>query len=224
MDLIVELAHALQNGFSSSVTPTPQILAALLISTLLSLYIFVLYRLVTASTFYQRDLNVALGVIGLIVTAIVLAMQSSLLVSMGMIGALSIVRFRTAVKNAKDLLFLFWAISVGIICGCMLYKLAIFSSLLITVLMLVLQLIPATRPPYLIVVNATMPIRQEDVVSCIAKFAPRQSTKSVMISGGRLEMIVQVRLKDAAALLEALHRLDRIESVSLLNHDGELNL
>lgn len=224
MSFILELNDALQSGFASSATSTPQILASLLVSTLFSLYIFVLYRLVTASTFYQRDLNVTLGVIGLVVTAIVLAMQSSLLVSMGMIGALSIVRFRTAVKNTKDLLFLFWAISIGIICGCMLYKLAFISSLLITILLLSLQLVPATRPPYLVVINAVDPTIQKSIISCIAKYAAHHSIKSTLVSNGRLEMVVQVRLKDAQSLLEALEALNTVESVSLLNHDGELNL
>lgn len=224
MNLIAELHEALLKGFSVSASSTPQILAALLMSTLFSLYIFVLYRLVTASTFYQRDLNVTLGVIGLIVTAIVLAMQSSLLVSMGMIGALSIVRFRTAVKSTKDLLFLFWAISIGIICGCMLYKLALISSLLITLLLLLLQFMPVARPPYLVVINAANPDMQNTIVTCISKYTARHCIKSTLISNDRLEMVVQVRIKDAQQLIAELSKLNTIDSVSLLNHDGELNI
>lgn len=224
MSFLQEFLETIQQGLNGANAPTSGILASLLMSAVISLYIYVLYRLLTASTFYQRDFNVALGVIGVVIAAVVLAMQSSLLVSMGMVGALSIVRFRTAVKNTKDLLFLFWSISEGIICGCGLYKLAVISSLFITLLLLAFQYAPASRPPYLAVVNASGGAARQAIISCIARYSPRYSVKSAMLSAGRLEMIVQLRKKEGPKLLDELSAIETVESASLLNHDGEFNI
>ena len=89
----------------------------LLIACFIGLYIFMIYRLTSKTAFYSKDLNVTLVGMVIVVAAIMIAMQSNLIVSLGMIGALSIVRFRNAVKNPRDLLFLFWAVSAGIIYG-----------------------------------------------------------------------------------------------------------
>ena len=80
-------------------------------------------------------------------------MQSNLVISLGMVGALSIVRFRTAVKEPKDLLFLFWSIGIGIILGARNYELALLISLVVTILLFLLELIPEGRPSLLLVIN-----------------------------------------------------------------------
>lgn len=100
------------------------ILLLLAIAALVGIYIFMVYKLSSKSAFYSRDLNVTLAGMPIIVAAIMIAMQSNLLVSLGMVGALSIVRFRNAVKNPMDLLYLFWSISAGIIVGVGLYLLS----------------------------------------------------------------------------------------------------
>ena len=103
---------------------TGKIAATLIVTALLALYIFAIYRLVTRKVFYSKNFNISLAVMSLITAAIILAMQSNLVISLGMVGALSIVRFRTAIKDPMDLAFLFWSISVGIICGAGLYEVA----------------------------------------------------------------------------------------------------
>lgn len=102
-------------GFTGLDISTSKILATMLVTSILALYIFVMYRLVTRKTFYSKTFNVAIAVISVITAGIILAMQSSLVISLGMVGALSIIRFRTAVKDPLDLIFLFWSISIGII-------------------------------------------------------------------------------------------------------------
>ena len=104
-------------GFVQSDIGTVAVLVTLGITTLLALYIYYIYRLSSRSAFYSRDFNKTLALMPVVTAAIVLAMQSSIVISLGMVGALSIVRFRNAVKDPMDLLFLFWSISVGIVCG-----------------------------------------------------------------------------------------------------------
>ena len=91
-----------------------QILGVLCLVAVISVYIFGIYRLVTRKTFYSKNFNISIAALSLITAAIILAVQSNIVISLGMVGALSIVRFRTAIKDPMDLCFLFWAIAVGI--------------------------------------------------------------------------------------------------------------
>ena len=120
---------------------TREILVALGISCLFAIYIFVFYRLVTKKTFYSKTFNISLAGITVITAAVILTIQSSVVVSLGMVGALSIVRFRTAVKEPLDLMFMFWAISSGIICGAGIAQVGVLLALVLTVIILVLDII-----------------------------------------------------------------------------------
>ena len=106
--------------FNSDLSTT-SIIMALLITAVIAVYIFAVYRVVCRKAFYSRSFAISLPVIAMITASVIIAVQSSIVISLGMVGALSIVRFRTAVKDPMDLAFLFWSISVGIICGATLY-------------------------------------------------------------------------------------------------------
>ena len=123
-----------KKGFLSSYTSenisVPHITAVLLITAAIAAYIFIVYRLVTKKTFYSRNFNIALAGIAVVTAGIILAVQSSIVISLGMVGALSIVRFRTAIKEPMDLCFLFWSIAVGICCGAHMTEVAVVLSLI----------------------------------------------------------------------------------------------
>ena len=105
------------NGYASSAIDTKTILIGLGITAVLGIFIFFIYRAITRKTFYNKTFNLSLPAMAIITAAIILTIQSNIVLSLGMVGALSIVRFRTAVKDPLDLVFLYWAISIGIICG-----------------------------------------------------------------------------------------------------------
>ena len=125
----------------------------LAIACLIGIYIFMVYKLTSKSAFYSKDLNVTMAGLPLIIAAIMVAMQSNLLVSLGMVGALSIVRFRNAVKNPLDLLYLFWSVSAGIIVGVGLYVLAFVMCIVMTILLLVLDMVPNAKASDLLVLR-----------------------------------------------------------------------
>jgi len=118
-------------GFSRYDMSPVNILIVMAISTAFAIYIFMAYRLLTRKTFYSKTFNISLAAVTVITSAIILTIQSSVVISLGMVGALSIVRFRTAVKEPMDLAFLFWAISTGIICGAGLYFIAVPLTLIL---------------------------------------------------------------------------------------------
>ena len=154
---------------------------------------------------------------------IILTIQSSVVVSLGMVGALSIVRFRTAIKEPMDLVFLYWAISVGIICGAGLSEIAIILSIVVTLAVLILSRIPLGNAPMILVVNAVNDKETNKAIrQIVRKYSRFYSEKSRNISGGQLNLVIELAVKSDDGLTGDLSSLKGVHSVSLLSHDGEV--
>ena len=140
-----------------------------------------------------------------------------------MVGALSIVRFRTAIKEPLDLVFLFWSISLGIICGAGLIKIAILVSLLLTVVIFILDKLPMTKMPMILVVNSDMIDKQSQaILETVKKYSKHYKVKSRNITDGQLDMVIEIKTSEDEALVNEISALKNIHSVSLLSHDGEV--
>lgn len=150
-------------------------------------YLFMVYRFVTKQVFYSRQFNVSLAVLPVIVAAIIVAIQSSIVISLGMVGALSIVRFRTAVKDLMDLTFLFWAISVGIICGAGLGETAVIASLVITVMILVFDNVRVVKAPMLLVMNLEGLAKEDEILKTVEAFCKYYKVKSRNLTKGKVQ-------------------------------------
>lgn len=209
-------------GFTGGDISTGRIAATLAVTALIALYIFVIYRVVTRKTFYSKTFNISLVALAVVTSAIILAMQSNLVISLGMVGALSIIRFRTAIKDPMDLVFLFWSISIGIICGAGLYEIALLTSLLVTVGIIGLDLIPTSKAPMMLVVNATELDAEEAIVNAAKAAGKLCKVKSRNYSAGHLDMIIEVRVANEAELVKAVSDIATVTSVSLISHDGEV--
>ena len=209
-------------GFNGMDITTAKIAATLFVTALLALYIFAIYRLVTRKVFYSKNFNIALAAMSLITAAIILAMQSNLVISLGMVGALSIVRFRTAIKDPMDLVFLFWSISIGIICGAGLYEVALVTSVAVTVFILVLDMIPVSRAPMMLVVNSSKMDDEQTVLDVVGKYAKYYKVKSRNLSKGRLDLVIELKVKEESALVSEVAALDGMLSASMISHDGEV--
>lgn len=209
-------------GFTSMDITTGKILATLVVTALLALYIFAIYRLVTRKVFYSKNFNISLAVMSLITAAIILAMQSNLVISLGMVGALSIVRFRTAVKDPMDLAFLFWSISIGIICGAGLYEVALITSVAVTVFILVLDMLPVSKAPMMLVVNSSEMNGEKAVLDVVKKYSRYYKVKSRNLSKNRLDLVIELRVKEESALVSEVAALGGMISASMISHDGEV--
>lgn len=208
--------------FTDPAVTMGDIAAALGMAAVLALYIYLIYKLVTRSAFYSRDFNKSLAMLPVITAGILLAMQSSFVISLGSVGALSIVRFRNAVKDPMDLVFLFWSISIGIVCGAKLYALAILLSLVLTVLVFVLDLIPAAKSPMLLVMNGSDASVETALQPILKQQAKAAHVKSRNLTTAGIDLIVELRPNDPAALVQACAALPGVQSVSLLDHDGQI--
>lgn len=217
------IKQSVLDTFSNPGVSTSQIAISLMLTTVIALYLFVAYRLLTRKTFYSKTFNIALVGVTVITASIIIAMQSSLVISLGMVGALSIIRFRTAIKDPMDLVYLFWAVSVGIICGADLFELAAGLSVLLTVLILVLDYLPTGKAPMLLIVNASHAVEAE-ILKVAAQYSKIVRVKSRTVTGGRLAIIIEVKVKKESELLAALAGVSDIETSSLISHDGEVTV
>lgn len=199
-----------------------QMIIVFCISCLIAVYIFFIYKYMCRSMFYSRDINVAMAGIVVLVAAIMIAMQSSVIVSLGMVGALSIVRFRNAVKNPMDLMFLFWSVSAGIICGVGLYLLAVVLCIVMTIMTIALSKIPQSKHNSLLILcDDKEEINWSEVKKYIKENSKYLKEKSRNIMGKETELILEIKVLDEENLLKNLKSKFGIEDIKFLTYDGE---
>ena len=215
------LKQSFLSQFDSDVSTTTIVLT-LFFAAAIGFYIFIVYRLVCRKAFYSKSFAISLPVIAMITASIIISIQSNAVISLGMVGALSIVRFRTAVKEPMDLAFLFWAISIGIICGASLYEVAVEAALLITIVMLALHFVPNAKPALLLIVNGTDAKVQPELEALLKSAATYFKVKSRNVTGTGVDMVVELRTKDEYALVEKVLTLPGVEKATLMTHDGEI--
>lgn len=191
------------------------------VACLIGLYIYTVYRLTSKAAFYSKDLNITIAGMPVIIAAIMIAMQSNLIVSLGMVGALSIVRFRNAVKNPLDLLYLFWTISAGIICGVGLSVLALSLCIVMTILLLFLEVLPNSKASALLIIRTDDEVDWREVGKVIGAYTRHYKEKSRSIKNKDTELIYEVKVSDEEALVKALRENTKLKQISFLSHDGE---
>lgn len=201
------------------------VILILLIACLMGIYIFLVYKLSSRTAFYSKDLNITMAGMPVIVAAIMIAMQSNLLVSLGMVGALSIVRFRNALKNPLDLLYLFWAISAGIIAGVGLYVLALVLALIMTILLFLLGRIPGAKAPELLILRGRdQNIDYDSLYQVIHSHCSYYKEKARSTQNSETELIIEIRTKEKDLLLQAVGKTDFFTQINCISHDGELRV
>lgn len=199
-----------------------RMLFAILFATLLSIYIFFVYRVISKESFYSKSFNITLPVITILTAAIVVAMQANLVVSLGMVGALSIVRFRTALKDPLDLAFTFWAITTGIISGTEIYGLAIITAVVVTIALFALDQLDLKEAPRLLVVNGENKEFEPELNDILDEYGIFYTVKSRNINKGNLDVIYEIQTDDGESLVKEIGSLNSIFNVSILDHDGSL--
>ena len=208
--------------FQASDVTTTTIVITLGMSVAMGLFLYFVYRFHSKSGFYSRGFNKTLAILPLITAAIMLAMGSNLTISLGMVGALSIVRFRNAVKEPVDLMYLFWSISMGIIIGAGLFELAVLLSLAVAVLIFGLDLLPTFKTPVLLVVSGSSIDLEAELLSCAKAYAKSVKIRSRNITSRGVEWILELQVRKEAELVQQVSAMEAVQSVQLMTHDGEV--
>ncbi|MBQ4124083.1 DUF4956 domain-containing protein [bacterium] len=202
----------------------PDIMTVLAIVSLLGIYIFIIYNLICKKTFYSKSFGISLIAVAVITAIIILAVKQSIIISLGMVGALSIVRFRTPVKEPLDLVFIFWAISIGIICGANLYLVAVLGSLTITIVLIAMHFIPNMHNSLLLVINADRNIEETEIINNIKEYTNIYSIRSRNANKETIDFVIEIKIKKEkeALLVKSFSKNEHILNVSLMSYDGEL--
>lgn len=201
---------------------TLDMIIALGLSFVLGLFIFYVYKKTFNGVMYSASFGVSLLAMTLITTLIILAVTSNVVLSLGMVGALSIVRFRSAIKEPLDIAFLFWSISAGIVTGAGLIPLAVFGSLFIGIIMVLFVNKKSTDNPYILVVNCSGDKSEQLVMKSVSDSVKKYMVKSKAVSVNGVELSVEVRLKDMTT--EFVNRISQLEGVTntvLVSYNGE---
>ncbi|NLZ70568.1 MAG: DUF4956 domain-containing protein [Clostridiaceae bacterium] len=195
---------------------------ALLISLAIGLYIFFVYKKTFTGVMYSASFGVSIVGMTLITTLIILAVTSNIVLSLGMVGALSIVRFRTAVKEPLDITFLFWSISAGIVIGAGLIPMAVVGSLFIGAILLIFVNRKGTDTPYIVVLNLENDAAESASMALIRERTKKNQIKSKTVSEKGIELIVEVRLRDMSArLLNEPLGIGGVSNACLVSYNGD---
>lgn len=212
------------SSFLENMTSTSLLDAAiaLVLAFALGLFIFVIYRRTYSGVMYSASFGASLIALALITTLVILAVSSNVVLSLGMVGALSIVRFRTPVKEAMDIVFLFWAIAVGIVLAAGLLLLAVFGSLFIGVVLFLISTRRNPINPYILVLHCADGEAEETARELVGKHARAVKLKSKTMLPDLIELNYEVRLKDDhAGFLGELAAMPGISHAALVSYNGD---
>ncbi|WP_333651893.1 DUF4956 domain-containing protein [Lacrimispora sp.] len=189
---------------------------------ILGLFIFFVYKKTYTGVMYSSGFGVSLLGLTLVTTLIILAVTSNIILSLGMVGALSIVRFRTAIKEPLDIVFLFWSIAAGIVLGAGLLPLAILGSLFIGVILVVFVNKKSVDSPFILIVESESPQPENDILNIIKAGVKRYSLKSKTISDSGMEFTLEVRLTgNSTRFMADIKAIPQVKSAALVSYNGD---
>lgn len=211
-------------GYASMDLQVSDIIICLLCTVMIATYVYMIYKEINKNSFYNKNFNMSLIALAVITAAIILTIQSNIVVSLGMVGALSIVRFRTAVKDPLDLVFLFWSISVGIICGAGYALISMISSLIVTLIIVLMANTKEVKGTMILVVNADDYMSEDDILQVVHKYAQYVHIKARNISHSGINMAIEVKVLETKKLIAGLMRIQGVMNASLVDHDGDITV
>ena len=188
----------------------------------LGMFIFLVYQKTFTGVMYSSSFGVTLVALTMITTLVILAVTSNVVLSLGMVGALSIVRFRTAIKEPLDIAFLFWAIAVGIVLAAGMIPLAVLGSVFIGVVLLVFVNQKPYRDPYIVVLSCDGHESAQRSLDYLEAQVQRCVVKSKTAQRGSVELNLEVRMKDAdTGFVDTLAGLEGVQSAVLVSYNGD---
>lgn len=213
------LSDKFLNSFSGNVSMRV-VLITVAIAFFFSLIIFFTYKFTSKNIIYSRNFNIATSLMTIVTSAVVLSMQANIVVSLGMVGALSIVRFRTAVKEPRDLLFLFWAITNGIIIGAGAYSIVCILSIVMIGSLLLFDIFPVRTMPYLLIICATDLTIEEEINEVLNSNKIKYKIKSRNASKEKVDIIYELS-NDNKEIINKISKIKKINSINMISQDGE---
>ena len=207
-------------AFAESGVAAVTVLTVLIMTAVLSLYEYAVYRNISHRAFYNRMFNICIAVMPSLIATIILCLQSNIVITLGTIGALAILRFRTAVKDPVDMLYLLWSVHIGITCGTQLYVVAILTSAAVTVLLLVFTNVQIGKKPFVAVIRSASRDQEEEILNAVKSVTKAYRVKSRNYTKNGADYVIELSVRNPADLTAKLNTLN-IEKYSVIEYDSE---
>ena len=219
--MLAVLEKAFFEGYAASDLDMATMFVCIGFTAVIALCICLVYKMVNKTSFIDRSFHLSLFALAVITAAIILTIQSNIVVSLGMVGALSIVRFRTAIKNPMDLVFLFWSISIGIICGAGYAMIGVIASIVLTIGIILFSVVPSEKKSLILVVNADTYI-EDQITDAVDKDCRQWKVRARNVNSGIVNLAIEVTTNSPQTLVEKICAIKEVTSVSLIEHDGDV--
>lgn len=214
----------LKSSFLEKVTAISPLdaVVAMAVAFALGLFIFFVYKKTFSGVMYSQSFGISLIAMSLVTTLIITAVTSNVILSLGMVGALSIVRFRTAIKEPLDIVYLFWSISAGIVVGAGLIPLAVFGSVVIGVVLVIFVNKKSRDNPYLLIVSCDSDAAENRVSATLNGAVKKSAVKSKTVSAQGIELTIEVRLPEmSTAFVNTVAGLEGVQNAVLVSYNGD---
>ena len=220
MNSITKIISSIESNYTNSAVPTGVILSVLGMVFVLALYEFIVYRLVSKRAFFNRSFNISICVLPFFIATIILCLQSNLVITLGTIGALAIIRYRTAVKDPVDMLYILWSVHTGIVCGCQLYEVGVLTSLVVTVILLLFERLNFGRRPCVLIAHSDES-DEAGLTAALKETAKSFKFKSRSYTQNGADYAVEFTAKDTQPLTDRLNAMPTVSRFSVIDYDAE---
>lgn len=217
---MIELFENIINTYSNESITTLTILTVLFVVLFLGIYEFFVYRYVSHRSFYNKSFNITIAILPFFIATIILCLQSNIIITLGTIGALAIIRFRTAVKDPVDMLYLLWSVYVGIICGCQLFEVGVLTSILVTIVLVVLDHINFGRRPFVLILHSNIDIEKE-IHTSFKKSKINHKMKSRNYTNKGYDYAIEFTTKDIEGFKNQLSNNKNVSKYSIIEYDAD---
>ncbi len=213
-----------KSGFLESVTEFSAVdtLIGMLFALVIGLFIFVIYKKTFSGVMYSTGFALSLIGLSLVTTLVIMAVTSNVVLSLGMVGALSIVRFRAAIKEPMEIVFLFWALAAGIVIGAGMIPMAVIGSVIIGAILVLCVSRKGHHTPYILIVNCADETAEENALNLIGKSVSKFIVKSKSVNDAGIELTAEIRVKDnETGFVNRVNEVAGVSGATLVTFNGD---
>ena len=213
-----------KSSFLASVTEFSAVdtLIGMVFALVIGLFIFLIYKKTFSGIMYSTGFAMALVGLSMVTTLVIMAVTSNVVLSLGMVGALSIVRFRASIKEPMEIVFLFWSLAVGIIIGAGMIPLAVIGSVIIGIIFLLFTSKKTQNMPYILIVNCDGEKAEKGALELIKSSVNKYIVKSKTVNAAGIELTAEIRVKDTATdFVNRVNEVEGVSGVTLVTFNGE---
>ena len=213
-----------KSSFLESVTEfsAVDVLIGMVFALVIGLFIMMIYKKTFSGVMYSKGFAMSLVGLSLVTTLVIMAVTSNVVLSLGMVGALSIVRFRAAIKEPMEIVFLFWALASGIVIGAGMIPLAVIGSLIIGIIFVIFMKQRICQTPYILIINCDNDKTEASALNMLKDSVGKYVIKSKTVNASGIELTAEVRIKDSATgFVNSINGIDGVSSATLVSFNGD---